>query len=274
MSIEAKMIKLALAEGIDLARMRETAKWDYADAAARLAATGFTLADVGRVACQLDDNSFWELTAIAPPAWTLLGSGVVIFDHVAVGLVAKGDKGDKGDQGPPGIQGSPGEKGEQGIPGVAGAKGDKGDKGDAGAQGIQGLQGIQGPTGAQGPAGTVANLNGVTCINEAINTVAASGAAQTLNVNAYGVHDITLNNNCVITLTAPTANNLLYSQTVLLRQDATGGRTPFAAGSTAIVWESGAAPVWPAGANKMTLVTLFTRNQGATWYGVVGGLSF
>ncbi|MFA7243033.1 MAG: collagen-like protein [Sulfuricellaceae bacterium] len=250
MSIEAKMIKLALAEGIDLARMREAAKWDYADAAARTMASGFTPNDVGHVACQLDDNSFWELTANAPIAWTLLGAGVVIGEHVAVGLVAKGDKGD------PGIQGSPGVKG---------------DKGDTGATGAQG---VKGDTGAQGPAGTVANLNGVTCINEAINTVAASGAAQTLNVNAYGVHDMTLNNNCVITLTAPTANNLLYSQTVLLRQDATGGRTPFATGSTAIVWEGGAVPAWPTGAGKMTLVTLFTRNQGATWYGVVGGLSF
>lgn len=128
--------------------------------------------------------------------------------------------------------------------------------------------------GIQGVPGTVANLNGVTCINEAINTVAASGTAQTLNVNAYGVHDITLNSNCAITLTAPTTNNMLYSQAVLFRQDATGGRMPFATGSTAVVWDGGAVPVWPTGANKMTLVSLFTRNQGVTWYGVVGGLSF
>lgn len=106
MSIESDMIKLGLAEGIDIARMRESAKWDYDSADARIAATCFTPRDVGHVACQLDDNSFWELTAIAPITWVNLGVGVVQGEHIAVGLVAKGDKGDKGDQGEPGVPGA------------------------------------------------------------------------------------------------------------------------------------------------------------------------
>lgn len=43
--------------------------WAYADEAARLAATGFASSDVGRSAWQRDDDSYWRLTAHAPPAW-------------------------------------------------------------------------------------------------------------------------------------------------------------------------------------------------------------
>lgn len=123
MGLEREMIRLALVEGIDLARMREAAKWDYDNADARTTATGFTPRDVGHIACQLDDNSFWELTALAPITWVNLGTGVVQGEHIAVGLVAKGDKGGTG---------ATGATGAQGIKGDTGAQGLKGDKGDTG----------------------------------------------------------------------------------------------------------------------------------------------
>jgi len=43
--------------------------WSYADAANRLAATGFTSDQIGKLARQKDDNSFWKLTVEAPPTW-------------------------------------------------------------------------------------------------------------------------------------------------------------------------------------------------------------
>jgi hypothetical protein len=46
--------------------------WEYADAAARTSAVGFTAADVGKLARQIDDNSFWALATVAP-TWTLFG---------------------------------------------------------------------------------------------------------------------------------------------------------------------------------------------------------
>ena len=46
----------------------------YADATARLAATGFGAADVGKVARQTDNGSFWLLTA-ATPTWAQFGAG-------------------------------------------------------------------------------------------------------------------------------------------------------------------------------------------------------
>lgn len=41
----------------------------YADATARLAATGFTSVDVGRVAHQVDDDTWWVLTDESPITW-------------------------------------------------------------------------------------------------------------------------------------------------------------------------------------------------------------
>jgi hypothetical protein len=40
--------------------------WVYANAAARTAATGFISADVGKVAYQTDNGSYWRLTAVTP----------------------------------------------------------------------------------------------------------------------------------------------------------------------------------------------------------------
>lgn len=48
--------------------------WEYADAAARTAATGFVAADVGKLARQLDSNTLWMLTATTP-TWVQQGSG-------------------------------------------------------------------------------------------------------------------------------------------------------------------------------------------------------
>lgn len=51
--------------------------WSYADATARLGATGFASADVGKVAMQLDNSTFWVLTAITPTWSQFFSSGFV-----------------------------------------------------------------------------------------------------------------------------------------------------------------------------------------------------
>lgn len=43
--------------------------WSYADSTARLAASGFVAAEVGKLARQLDDNSLWMLTDESPVTW-------------------------------------------------------------------------------------------------------------------------------------------------------------------------------------------------------------
>lgn len=48
--------------------------WIYADATARLAATGFTVDDVGRIAYQQSDTSYWRLSDDAPVTWAAVVS--------------------------------------------------------------------------------------------------------------------------------------------------------------------------------------------------------
>src|SRR5262245_346206 len=47
--------------------------WEYANAAAREAATGFVDADLKKLALQLDDSSLWILTAV-DPTWVRVGA--------------------------------------------------------------------------------------------------------------------------------------------------------------------------------------------------------
>lgn len=48
--------------------------WVYADATARGAATGFASSDIGKIAYQQSDGSYWRLTATTP-TWAQIGSG-------------------------------------------------------------------------------------------------------------------------------------------------------------------------------------------------------
>lgn len=64
---------------IDVGEVHRPYNWSYADATARLAATGFTAADVGKLARQTDDNSLWMLTDDSPETWIALSSGLVAF---------------------------------------------------------------------------------------------------------------------------------------------------------------------------------------------------
>lgn len=49
--------------------------YEYADAAAREAATGFVTTDLNKWALQLDDGSYWRLTATTP-AWEQCGGNM------------------------------------------------------------------------------------------------------------------------------------------------------------------------------------------------------
>lgn len=57
----------------DGAQIHVPHNWEYADAAARTAATGFVLLDLYKLALQLDDLSLWQLTDIAP-LWQQVGA--------------------------------------------------------------------------------------------------------------------------------------------------------------------------------------------------------
>lgn len=67
--------------------------WQYADAAARLAATGFIPADVTKWAKQLDNGSYWELTDDSPITWEQrTGPGIPPADHATEHQNGGGDE--------------------------------------------------------------------------------------------------------------------------------------------------------------------------------------
>ena len=55
--------------------------YDYADETTRLAATGFTTYDVGKVARQDSDDTFWILVNNSPVTWSEIGNGISTAQH-------------------------------------------------------------------------------------------------------------------------------------------------------------------------------------------------
>lgn len=53
----------------DETKVHRAHNWEYADAAARVAATGMVAGDVGKLALQLDNSSLWVLTDDSPVTW-------------------------------------------------------------------------------------------------------------------------------------------------------------------------------------------------------------
>lgn len=85
---------------IPIAEIHIIHNYVYADAAARTGASGFAASDVGRVAKQSDNNSYWVLTATTP-TWaeltnTSVGSGqtgtVNVFFDGGSSAIAAGTK--------------------------------------------------------------------------------------------------------------------------------------------------------------------------------------
>lgn len=104
---------------------------------------------------------------------------------------------------------------------------------------------------------------------EAINTVATSGAAQTLPAGtAATMHMVTLSANCAITFPAPVAG---ASLSLFLAQDATGSRT--VTWDTAVRWAGGTAPTLTTTASKTDSFS-FVCPDGVHWFGFVAGLAF
>lgn len=104
-----------------------------------------------------------------------------------------------------------------------------------------------------------------------LNTVAASGSTETIDVSVARTHDITLTADCTLTLTGAVTAEAWFL-TLMLRQDGTGGWDVTWPGS--VEWpDTGTAPTLTATAGALDVVTLFTVDGGTTWYGSFVGLA-
>jgi hypothetical protein len=65
-------------------------QWAYADATARQAASGFIATDVGKVALQQDDGSYWILADTTPTWWPLSPAGALRLTITQLGALHTG----------------------------------------------------------------------------------------------------------------------------------------------------------------------------------------
>lgn len=102
---------------------------------------------------------------------------------------------------------------------------------------------------------------------EVVSTVAASGSSETLDLADGNVHDVTLTDDCTISLTGATAGVSCFME-IWLRQDGSGNREVTWPGS--VVWVGGSAPVLQTDPAAVDVVVLQTLDGGTNWLGGVG----
>jgi hypothetical protein len=97
-----------------------------------------------------------------------------------------------------------------------------------------------------------------------LSTIAASGAAETIDLANGNVHDVTMTANCTFTFTSPAAGRA-RSFTLFARQDGTGSR--LATWPVSVVWPGGVTPTLSTAAAAVDVFTFITIDGGAVWYG-------
>ena len=102
---------------------------------------------------------------------------------------------------------------------------------------------------------------------------AISAGALTLDLATGNVFDVTLTQNVTsLILGHPPAAGRAGSATLIVRQNAAGGRTLAWPGS--MLWAGGMPPLVTPAANAVDLYAFITRDGGTTWFGFPGGQDF
>jgi hypothetical protein len=100
-----------------------------------------------------------------------------------------------------------------------------------------------------------------------------SAGALTLDLATGSLFDVVLTDHVTsLSLTHPPAAGQAAAMTLILRQDATGGRT--VTWPATIKWPGGAPPAVTSFADAVDVLSFVTRDAGATWYGFPGGQDF
>jgi len=68
-------MSLALHTDLEVGEIHIPYNWSYADQTAREAAVGFVPTDVGKLALQVSDKTFWMLDVYDPSEWVQVGGG-------------------------------------------------------------------------------------------------------------------------------------------------------------------------------------------------------
>lgn len=107
--------------------------------------------------------------------------------------------------------------------------------------------------------------------SESVVTIPSSGASQALDFSEANVFDLTLTENCTLSIANAPLSGKSGSITLILRQDGSGNRT--VAWPVDTLWSGGAAPTLSAAASAIDVVTMFTVDGGGVWFGFAAGLA-
>jgi hypothetical protein len=100
-----------------------------------------------------------------------------------------------------------------------------------------------------------------------------SAGTLTLDLDSGSVFDVVLTEDVTsLILANPPAAGRAGSATLILKQDATGGRTLTWPG--AVRWAGGTPPLVTPAANAVDIYALMTGDGGTSWYGFAGGQDF
>lgn len=107
---------------------------------------------------------------------------------------------------------------------------------------------------------------------EIMTTISAT-ATTTINCSLGNNFAVSLGANITsLAFSNVPSSGQLYTCTLILTQDSTGGRT--ITWPTSFKWQAATAPTLTAAANKSDIITIFTYNNGANWFAFTAGQNF
>jgi hypothetical protein len=120
--------------------------------------------------------------------------------------------------------------------------------------------------------GTMSGNLGIKTRTTGVVVVAASGSALNLDMAAANIFDVTLTANCTFTISNPPASGSYGFLGLILRQDATGGRSITFPSS--VDFGAAGTPSISTGASQVSRLTLDTVNGGTSFYGSAPSAGF
>jgi hypothetical protein len=207
--------------------------YSYASAAARTGASGFTSDDIGKIARQTDNNTFWILTATTP-TWAQIDSG--------------------------GSLSGPGSSTDEAKARFNGTGGDT----------LQNSSLTISDTNVLSMADNTLSRPKILDYGITHNDKGNVSGSVTIDItNGNSVYLTLTGNITTLTLSNPSAAGSDCSVRIYIEQGGTGSYT-VAWGS--VLWASATAPTLSTGVGDIDVVVLTTVDGGTTWFGFVAGL--
>ena len=94
-------------------------------------------------------------------------------------------------------------------------------------------------------------------------------ATEDIDCNDGNIHTITLGASVTLTISNPASGDYSTGLTLVITQDATGSRV--ITWPASVVWQAASEPVLSTGASEVDIITMFTVDNGTTWYAFLAG---